>query len=345
MPWKLEQIPRLTGYTVEWAEPDDYYLSRRNQIYHSADLEDAVVEVGSIDAPLWRRVASRSRLCQRLLRFMVYNLIPLSNGDLFITFDKTIGIFRDGRYIHVEGLVRPCRVLRSGCAVNAAGDVFFGEYLANPGRDSVHIYRYRTGSDRLEVVHTFPPGHIRHIHGLYFDRFTDGVYCLTGDADTECRIIRSFDGFASTETVGMGDESWRAVSILFSEKHLYFGTDAEHRGNELFSLDRESRQRAQIGKVSGTVFYSERVGPDMFFTTTAENAPSQTKNVAGLWNVDSTGQLNRIAVFEKDRWDVRLFMFGTIHFPFENRFDDRLYFSLLGVEGDNSTYCLRRYGQ
>jgi hypothetical protein len=339
MNWTIEEIPELRGYCVEWAEPGRFFLSRRNVIYKSSDLTPPFEPVATIDARLWKIVASRSRLAQRLLRFMVMNVVPLDDGSLFVTFDKSVGMVRDGKYKHLDGLKRPCRVLRGGCAVDESGDVYFGEYLANTERGPLHIYRYRRGEDAVRVVHTFAAGEIRHVHGLYHDKFTNSIWCLTGDDERECNFLRSGDGLKTVETIGTGDESWRAVSLLFGERSVFYGTDAEYRDNNIFELDRVSGQRRDLGSVSGTVFYSKQVGPDLFFTTTAENAPSQAENVAELWLV-SNGKCRQLAKFKKDRWHTSLFQFGTIHFPHTNAFDDRLYVHLVAVDGDNKTYCL-----
>ncbi|MEO6655846.1 MAG: hypothetical protein ABIO36_07150 [Pyrinomonadaceae bacterium] len=342
MNWKVEQIPELTGYTVEWAETDNFYLSRHNRIYYSTSLAPPFKEVGRVDAPFWKSLAAYSRLGQRLLRYLVYNVIPLANGDVFITFDKTVGIIRDAKYQTLDGLIRPCRVLRAGCAVDRIGNVFFGEYLANNERGPMRIYIYVPGSDALEVAYTFSAGSIRHIHGLYFDKYTDSIFCLTGDADSECQILRTSDGFATTEFVGHGDESWRAVSILFEKDNFYYGTDAEFRDNQIFRVDRSTIERTTLGDVSGTVFYSKKIGKDLFFTTTAENSPSQKENIAALWHINADGECNRLASFEKDGWHGGLFMFGTIHFPYLNTLDNKLFFNLVGVKGDNETFCVRR---
>ncbi len=341
MEWKVEQIPELTGYTVEWAEPDNCYLSRRNRLYHSKTLVPPFSEIGRVAAPSWKVLTSKFRLGQRLLRFLFYNVIPMANDDVFVTFDRTVGIIRNGEYRRLGGLVRPCRVLRSGCAIDGKGTVFFGEYLANNERDEMRVYKYQAGSDRLEVAYTFPRASIKHIHGLYFDQYADSIFCLTGDADRESRIIRTRDAFATMETIGQGDETWRAVSILFDKDHFYYGTDAEFRDNHLFRIDRETLARERIGNVNGTVFYSKQLGDDLFFTTTAENAPSQKENVAALWHVDSEGNSRQLASFEKDLWHPA-FMFGTIHLPYLNAVNDRLYISLVGVRGDNQTFCVRR---
>ena len=87
MEWIVQEVPELKGYTVEWAEPGNYYLSRRNRLYSSADLKPPFAAVATIDAPTWKSLAANSRLAQRLLRFMVTNVRPLNNGDLFVTFD------------------------------------------------------------------------------------------------------------------------------------------------------------------------------------------------------------------------------------------------------------------
>ncbi len=341
MTWKVEKVPELTGYVVEWAAPGSYYLSRRNRLFHSTDLKPPFREIGAVAAPGWKQMAANFRLGQRLLRFMVNCVIPLANGDLFVSFDKTVGIMREGRWIALGGLERPCRVLRSGCAIDRKGDIYFGEYLANNERGPMRVYRYTPGADSLENAYVFEANSIKHIHGVYFDKYTEAMYCLTGDADPECRILRSFDGFETLETLGAGDESWRAVSILFDEDNLFYGTDAEFRGNQIYKVDRKSLERTVLGEVSGTVFYSRSLGSDLFFATTAENAPSQKENVAALWHVGSDGALSEIASFPKDMWHPTLFLFGFICFPYSHP-ENELYFHLVGVRGDNETYRLHR---
>lgn len=273
---------------------------------------------------------------------MVTNVMPLPNGDIFITFDKSVGVVRDGRYRALAGLRRPCRVLRSACAVDRQGNVVFGEYLANEERGPMHVYKFSSGGEGLEVIHTFPSGSIKHIHGVYFDEFTGAIYCLTGDDEKECRILRTNDEFQTIETVGEGDETWRAVSLLFTRDAIFYGTDAEFRANQIYRLGRKTSERRILGDVSGTVFYSKQIGDVPFFATTAENAPSQKENVAAIWVVDGNQNVEQVAKFEKDFWHPTLFMFGTIHFPYRNNLPNELYFHIVGAKGDNRTFRLSR---
>jgi hypothetical protein len=342
MNWNAKEVPELRGFTVEWAEEGNYYLSRSNVIYRSPDLKPPFEKIASINAPGWKSIVSNFRLAQRLLRFMVTNVVPLDNGEIFVTFDKSVGVIRNGRYRELERLARPCRVLRSACAVDGNGEVYFGEYLANDERGPMRIYRYQPGSNELDVPYFFPAGSIKHIHGVYLDPYTNSLICLTGDNESECRMLRTSDGFRTLEVIGEGDETWRAVSMLFDDRAMFYGMDAEFRSNHIYRIDRTTRERTSLGEVDGTVFYSKRLGEDLFFATTAENAPSQKENVAAIWHVSSDMKLSEVARFHKDPWHGTLFMFGTIHFPYANKLDDELYFSLVGVKEDNRTFKISR---
>jgi hypothetical protein len=341
MNWTVEKVPELKGYTIEWAEQGNFYLSRRNTLVHSENLKPPFKKIAVIDAPFWKQTASISRLAQRLLRFQVTNVIPLAGGELFVTFDKSVGIVRNGEFRPLNGLARPCRVLRAACALDENGDIYFGEYLANDERGAMRIYRYSAGGDTLETVYTFPEKSIKHIHGIYFDKFTKSLFCLTGDDEKECRIMRSTDGFRTTETIGQGDETWRAVSILFDEDAFYYGMDAEFRANHIYKVDRKTGKRKSLGEVNGTVFYSKQLDGNLFFTTTAENAPSQTENVAALWRVDENDNCQKLVSFDKDSWHPTLFQFGTIHFPYRNELENELYFHLVGVREDNQIFRIK----
>src|SRR5580765_503831 len=104
MEWKIEELPHLRGYTVEWAEDGDFILSRRNILYTTRLIDGPFTQFAAVDAPAWKKFVSRSRLAQRLLRFMVTNVVRLSNGELFVTFDKSVGVIRNGTYQSLNGL-------------------------------------------------------------------------------------------------------------------------------------------------------------------------------------------------------------------------------------------------
>ena len=340
MNWSVVEIPELRGYVVEWSEPGNYLLSRRNVVYRSGDLTLPFERIAEFPAPVWRKAVAVSRLGQRLIRFSCNVVMPMANGAIFVSFDREVGVIHDGRVTRLSGLNRPCRILRSGAATDREGTIYFGEYFGNPAKEAVNVYRYTPGDDRVEVVHTFAPGEVRHVHGIYRDEFDDSLVCLTGDADSECRMLRTLDGFKTIEEIGSGDESWRAVSALFTEDAIYYGTDAEHRTNTIYRLDRSTGDRQELGKVSGTVFYSSLFSGQKFLATTAENAPSQVENIAGLWCVGDYDRLVPVASYSKDRWHLTLFGFGTIFFPHTASHLNRLFFNVYATDGDSRTFEL-----
>ena len=338
MTWTVTEEPRLRGYAVEWLDADTMLLSRRNQLYGARGAQPPQ-PVGRIPVPWWEGLASRVRLAQRLLRAMVYNAVPLADGTLFVTYGKRVGRLRSGRYAELPGLVLPCRVLRGGVAQDRDGNLYFGAYLTNRARHAMHVYRYVPGAPSVEVVHEFPAGDIRHVHGVHRDPYDDALWCLTGDFGAECRVLRTRDGFATLETVGGGDESWRCVSLLFTPQHVYYATDAEFERNRLYRLDRLTGQRDSLGELDGPTYYAHAHGDQMFFGITAELCPSQVGRQASLWRLDPAGALERLAAFEKDRWPVSLFLPGMLHFPAGPGRRDEVLIQAVGLQGaDNRTF-------
>jgi hypothetical protein len=369
MTWLVEEERALRGYAVEWVDADEILVSRANAIYRvdrraaPSAGETAVAPhiartrpvhgppgatvplepIVQIAAPTWRNLACAVRPVQRLLRHMVYNVVKLSDGALFITFAKSVGVARRGEYRPLAGLERPCRVLRGGVASAGDGSVFFGEYLTNARRDPIRIYRYAPGAGQLEVVHEFAAGVVRHIHGIYCDPFSDELWCLTGDFGAECRMLISNDGFATFREFGAGDESWRSVSVQFTKQHIYYATDAEFETNRLYRVDRTSGERQVLGQLDGPVYYSCARGDELFFAVTAELCPSQVGRAASLWHVDAEGRLSKLVSFEKDPWPVSFFLPGTIHFPCGPEVAEELFFQTVALRGvDGHTFRLYR---
>jgi hypothetical protein len=270
-------------------------------------------------------------------------VVKLPDGRLFTTFDKSIGLLEASRFTPIAGLARPCRVLRSACALGKDGNVYFGEYVANAERGPIRLYRYVPGSPRVDLVHTFPAGEVRHVHGIYHDPYTARLWCVTGDVGGECRILHSGDGFQSFETQGEGDESWRTVSLAFTESAVYFATDAQFIPNVIYRLDRATGERETLGRIDGPVYVCRAIGNEIFFAVTAELCPSQVGRSATLWHVDGCGKVSALTSFPKDRLHVDYFMMGTLHLPLGPGERHRLYLHGVGLEGaDDRTFVVER---
>jgi hypothetical protein len=345
MTWRVEDVPQLRGFEIEWVEPGLTLLSRKNRLYKAETPTSEREFIGEITSSGLKQIAANMRLGQRLGRFMVYNAIPLADGTIFVTFDKQIGLISNGRYQPLAGLTRPFRVLRGACAIGKDGAVYFGEYLDNAERGPMNLYKYVPGSEGATLVHTFAAGEVRHIHGVYTDPFTDSLWCVTGDGPSESKILRTCDGFQSLETIGEGDESWRTVSLLFTSDAITYASDAEFNENHIYRLHRSTGERHVLGEIDGPVYYSHAIGDDLFFAVTAELSPSQKRPVATVWHVSDDGKISSVYSVEKDLFQnktlAEAFLHGMIHFPAGEANANDTYFHGVALRGiDNRTLRL-----
>jgi hypothetical protein len=290
-------------------------LSRGPELFHVRHLEipRGKNRLCCFPTKAVSQLISRFRLGQRLLRNLFYNVLPFGKGDLLLTFARDMALYRAGEFVHISGLQRRFRVLRGSIAIDSLGNAYFGEYLQNVERDEINIYCLPAGSSRAEVVHTFPRGAVRHVHGVFFDSRTNRLWCTTGDRAKENRILVTQDRFTTISEVGAGDESWRCVALSFGEDAVFYGTDAEFQPNHIYSLDKVTGFRHVVGPSDGPIYYTARRGSTHFFATAAEGCPSQPTNAASIWQCDDHKAPRRIATYAKDVWP-NLFMHGSIHF-------------------------------
>ncbi len=67
---------------------------------------------------------------------------------------------------------------------------------------------------------------IKHIHAIHYDRFRSRLWICTGDLDHESNIYYTDDEFSSIKKFGGGDQSWRAIAMVFDEHGMEWGMDA-----------------------------------------------------------------------------------------------------------------------
>lgn len=316
-------LPAWNGYVPEWLDDDGgIWLSRGPRVFHAAGLGKELTETGRVGLSPLASLIALSHYGRRLLRLSFYNLVPRDDGSLFIAFNKTLAVLhRDGSIVPVKGLQKSFRVLRGGVAKTDDGTIYFGEYVLNHERsDPINIYRLPRQGSTAEVVHTFGPGEVRHVHSVRWDSYGRCLWVCCGDRPSECRIMRTRDGFRTLETMGAGDESWRALQPVFTERSIFFANDAEFEANALFRLDRETFARGKVADIDGPSYYGATVPGGAAYATTVELCPSQKETSAVIWSVfDEQGTARPIARYSKDLFGlkvfVHLFQAGMVLFP------------------------------
>lgn len=331
--FNFSEIKELKNFSVEVDNKQTLILARKNFLYE-VDKSNLVIKkkLGKFKLPFLKSKLIKFKLFQRLLRCFFYNVLPLDNGDIFVTFAKSIGVIKqNGDFFQLEGLDRPFRVLRNAVARNTDGLIYFGEYSSNKNRDIMRVYQYKPGSKCVEVAHVFKAGSIRHIHGIYYDKYSKSLWCVTGDDNHECSFIQTFDGFKTIKQIGHGDETWRAVSLIFTKDYIYYAMDAEFRQNKIYRLSRKNLTRTSLGNIDGPVYYSIMKDEKCYFQVTAELCPSQTDKHASIWEVDNDG-IKKIWTKKKDIYP-QLLMPGTVNFPIGEGSPNEFYFHCVGVSG------------
>jgi len=346
-PWVIERVPELSGFTVEWADSTGYLLSRGSTLYAASRPLPPFVELGrppGLSTPL--RLAARFQVSRRALRLLYYNVVRLDEDRVFATFNREPIIVTPDGSVRVGGFDRSFRVLRNACGVGADGSVWFGEYVIESGPTALRIYRLRPGQDRAEVVEVLPPGFARHVHGVYVDPFDQSIWCLTGDTPEESKVLRCAHGSSTFEPVGEGDKSWCAVSLQFRADGIYYASDAPFRENWIHRIDRDSHERVPVALLDGPVYYSHRVGDDLFFAVTAETGPGGRNGLVTLWHLDADCRCSLVTSFRKDRWPIGGFLPGTLSFPGGSGVGGSFYFSGVGLAGfPGTTFRCTRAGQ
>lgn len=211
-------------------------------------------------------VVARSRFKQWLRPGMdIDTLAELPNGDLVVLFDRVYWYSpqhhaRFAEPLLQDGIEPPLAMpLRGGLAVHPlSGNAYFGEYLNGHQRD-IRVARVDVASRRVEVCWTFARSDIKHVHAIHYDRFRNRLWLCTGDRDHESAFWFTDDEFQTVHRFAGGDQTWRAIALLFDEAGMEWGMDAGQDAsadaiNRIFRYDFCTRARSELAIVGNPVY-------------------------------------------------------------------------------------------
>jgi hypothetical protein len=235
------------------------YAAYRNQLFHRSNS----------DGP-WQKLSAIAGLEE------IQQVLEVRQGLVFV-----YGAKRDDHFIYAVSdqttqLVYEFRpgvlILRRGWMVSGDGTVFIGEYTVTP-RNTVPYVNVLQSTDGLhfEPIKEFPRGTqgIRHIHFIQEDPYDPGVFYLgTGDSPTESRLFVSRDLGVNWVELSRG-HSVIAVSLGFTAKYVYWGTDTPYEQTWIYRMNKQTRVIEQLQAVSGTVYWTQvlKTGAVAVFTT------------------------------------------------------------------------------
>ncbi|TPH13301.1 hypothetical protein [Litorilituus lipolyticus] len=193
------------------------------------------------------------------------HVVQLNNGTIIIIYDKiyrytaqsNAGVAESVYDIKTHKIAPP---LRNGIAIHpVSNNVYFGEYINGITR-AVRIIRISENGQKTEVCHTFEVNEIKHVHGIYWDKYRERLWITTGDSDSESSFYYTDDEFKTLHRFNGGDQSWRAVSLGITKNHLVWGMDAgkdapKEAINHIYRLDLTSGERQQIATIGNPAYH------------------------------------------------------------------------------------------
>lgn len=254
-------------------------------------------------------------LSRRLTRAEISKFYRLKNGTELCIARK--GIFRretpKDYFEKVVNVVRGSRPMF--LCEDKDGSVYFGEYFQNMEKQAVHMYGSHDQGKTWEIVYTFPEGNINHIHGIYFDPYTQRMWYATGDRENECIIGYTENGFKTVTEMFRGGQEYRTCVLFFYKDFIVFGTDSQYQQNVLKCFDRKTLEITELQKVQGPVIRGAQFGDIAMISTDVEPSEvNKTKN-AYVWITKDGLHWEELCHAEKDCLNPTLFQFGVFDLP------------------------------
>jgi hypothetical protein len=338
----LTLVERRADLRVLAWDRDVLYASRRYQMLRGSVRagQFAWEPIARFRPSAWRGLTSTNRLASRLMRDGFHALAVLPSGRLVGAVPGAIVTSSPGEaeFRVTHRITRGTRPLH--IAATPAGDLFFGEYFDNPGRDQVHIYGSTDQGETWQPAYTFPKMTIRHVHNVAYDPWENCLWILTGDYGDECRILRASCDLRTLDVAMSGNQQARAVAIVPAPDGLYFSSDTPLEKNHVYHLDRAGRLSVLAALASSSI-YGCRVGDSVFFATMAEpSAVNETRAVHLYGEVD--GSWRSLLEWKKDAWSMRFFQYGNAFLPDGVNATPYLAVSTIAVERDDRATTIFR---
>ncbi len=193
------------------------------------------------------------------------HVVQLISGTIIIIYDK---IYRydpqsntgSATSVFALSAAKIFPPLRNGIAIHPhSNNAYFGEYI-NGIKRAVRIVRIFDDGMKTEVCYTFKLGEIKHVHGIFWDKYRQRLWITTGDSDNESNFYYTDDEFNTVHKFKGGDQSWRAVSLIITENHLVWGMDAGKDApsdaiNHIYRLDLTTGKRQQVATIGNPAYH------------------------------------------------------------------------------------------
>ena len=297
--------------------------------YKSEDKEISCVLQNSS----MRRIVSRIRLVERLLRQSPRTALKLDDNHFLISYNgKVYNWDVEQNILIVEHTFRsemnnPLSFTRVEGVAGFEDCIAYGEYFVNPSRKPVNVW-IRNKSGNWKSVYQFN-GNIIHIHGIVPDSDNECVYILTGDFGEEAAIWIANDNFKEIIPLRKGEQRYRGCVGFPTNRGLLYATDAPTEQNALYFVDKEGKD-IKVMDFPGPCIYGTKKNDVFYFATSVEPdtdlptwkyflsrkpGPGIKDDYTHVIAGNMENGFKEVAKFKKDIWPLTLFQFANVLFP------------------------------
>lgn len=311
-----------------YVDKEIIYVAKGYKIYaHNTENGNKILDGQLIDSK-YGFVSRVSRMLNRLLRIEPSTMLLLKNGSRLVSAKKALFVAEKNSQKYLKTFEIPRGNKPLTLALNPkSGHLYFGEYILNgrfpdTERSEVHIYTSEDHGLNWKICYTFPQNTIRHVHGIFYDKFTNKMWVTTGDQDHESMIAHSDDGFKTLNVFKQGKQRYRAVTLLFYQDYIVYGTDTEHEKNYIYAIHRETGEETCLESLQGSALMAtQNALGNAALSTAVEPSEVNQEPYAHVWFSHDGLTWKNVYTVKKDVWSARYFQYGRITFP-QNALDN-----------------------
>lgn len=319
-------------YKILLIKKDGYIYVKGYSLYGYSSVTRKATPIGRIPDKKYAFL-SRFNLTRRFFRAEITGLYELKDRSLLAIAKKGLFKYKLGTEKWIKCFAVPRGSKPLNICVLPNGHLYFGEYYMNMQKRAVNVYRSLDNGDTWQVCYTFSEGNINHIHGLFYDKYTNRMWCLTGDRENECIIGYTEDEFNTFIEVFRGGQEYRSCQLFFFPDYIIYATDSQYIKNHIKSIDRKTLKVSDLCEIQGTAIKGRQTEDGCLLSTTVEPSEVNTDRYSHLWFSRDGLQWKELFSEKKDCLPA-IMQFGSIEFPeYHCKIDSRVCCSGRALQG------------
>ncbi len=324
---------RIDKEIIHFAQKDSMISSKYRTISYKHNGREIKVKLP--EKNILKQIFGLFRLSRRALRLDKCNVF-LHNDNLIIIRQGEVYFYNtaEDKLTHTLSL-RNCRnVLHQSINSTPDGYIYFGEYGLNPDRNTVPVYRSKDGGMSWQEIYTFPAGSIKHVHGCYYDKYTDKIWVCTGDFEGENWLLVADREFKDITKIGDGQQKYRTCNLIFTSSEVHWLMDSQLETSYHIVLDRTTNKTTVGQKLMGPVWYIKELEGNKYLAATAQEiGKGVLDEKVHLYYSEDLKNWETIRTFDHDGLHKKYFKFGVVGFADGRQTKEEFYMFFEAVKG------------